>query len=36
MIEVVGILFWLIIPLTFAAMPLYFLWLSKFGGMNTL
>lgn len=26
LIDVVGIIFWLIIPIAFAAMPLYFLW----------
>ena len=35
-IEWLGVVFWLLIPLAFAAMPLYFLWLSHFGGMNTI
>lgn len=32
-IDLAGILFWLIIPLAFASMPLYFLW-AHFTGVN--
>ncbi|MFH1575095.1 MAG: succinate dehydrogenase, partial [Acidobacteriota bacterium] len=31
-IELVSIVFWLVIPLMFASMPIYFLWLHMTGG----
>jgi succinate dehydrogenase / fumarate reductase cytochrome b subunit len=34
LIEWIGVIFWLLIPLGFASMPIYFLWTTHFGGMN--
>jgi succinate dehydrogenase / fumarate reductase cytochrome b subunit len=32
LIDIVGIFFWLLIPLAFACIPLYFLWTHSSGG----
>jgi succinate dehydrogenase cytochrome b subunit len=36
LIEFIGMIFWLVIPLGFALIPIYFFWLTHFGGMNIL